>query len=207
MWPIIAVCNLKVWGTSWAFTHWTCTARPRCWLLTAEGLRQTYWKASHNHEADCPGTDARKNHTFHRLFFKPNHLKFLIRKWHIISSCMRLPVINLTYLAPSNIREKSAKPISPPAASLPVSFGDLLHFFSDGTLSVQGKRGRNNVKWRKRGSLPWRRLFRFAGALLPGPIRTWLRSSLPYERKAPLWRIHPDSARGGETRPDNCSEG
>lgn len=74
---------------------------------------------------------------------------------------------------------------------------------SDGTLSVQWKTRRNNVKWRKRGSLLWRRLFRFAGALLPGPIRTWLGSSLPYERKAPLWRSHPDSARGGETRPDN----
>lgn len=84
-----------------------------------------------------------------------------------------------------------------------VLWGPSSLFFSDGTLSVQWKRGRSNVKWRKRGSLLWRRLFRFAGALLPGPIRTWLGSSLPYERKAPLWRSHPDSTRGGETRPDN----
>lgn len=95
--------------------------------------------------------------------------------------------IKRTHLVLSKPPEEAAKSISPPAASLPgVVWGSPSLFIpSTDQLGKFSVRRKNWIRTGRGASLPWCCLPRSAGALLLHLIRTWLGSSLPYERGLP----------------------
>lgn len=125
---------------------------------------------------------------------KNPHASVICRIYYIT-----LPWINATHLAPSNPRVKAAKSISPQTASLPrVVWGSCSLFSWRKPVSLIDET-RNNVRGRENVPLsPGVVYLALSGTLLPDMIPTWLHTSLPYERKNLLWRIHTDQHREGK---------